>query len=113
MNIANHLEATGEPGYVHVSSITLGNLDLSEYIVRPGTAKAQQDPVLQRVPMRTYLLTGAPERDSVRRSQSIAFIGFKLRARSGQLEKDDIPKDLKLSETLSEDFQKMHTAGLE
>ncbi|KAH8318963.1 hypothetical protein KR067_000595 [Drosophila pandora] len=113
VNIANHLEATGEPGYVHVSSITLGNLDLNEYIVRPGTAKAQQDPVLQRVPMRTYLLTGAPERDSVRRSQSFAIIGFRLRARSGHLEKDDIPKDLKLSETLAEDFQRMHTAGLE
>lgn len=113
MNIANHLESTGEPGYVHVSSITLNNLDLNEYIVRPGTAKAQQDPVLQKVPMRTYLITGVPQRDSVRRSQSVAFIGFKVRGHSGQLEKENLPKDFKFSEVLTKDFQKMHTAGLE
>ncbi|XP_017108635.2 adenylyl cyclase X E-like isoform X1 [Drosophila bipectinata] len=110
VNIANHLEATGEPGYVHVSSITLSNLDLNEYIVRPGPVKAQQDPVIQSYPMRTYLLTGVPQRDSVRRSESVPIIGFKLRSRIEQPLKE---RDVKLSEELSEEFKKMQTAGLD
>lgn len=72
MEIASHLESTGEPGYVHVSSVTMQMLHFQGLEVQPGTMKAQQDPVIKRQSMKTYLITGIPARESVRRTIDFA-----------------------------------------
>ncbi|KPU73766.1 uncharacterized protein Dana_GF14210, isoform B [Drosophila ananassae] len=68
VEIASHLESTGESGYVHVSNATMRKLKFQGIKVKAGTAKAQQDPLLQKHSMKTYLLTGIPPRESVRRT---------------------------------------------
>ncbi|XP_065723990.2 adenylyl cyclase X E isoform X4 [Drosophila suzukii] len=66
VEIANRLEATGKPGFVHVSGRTLSNLNVADYTIHPGTEMAQMDPVLQKHPMSTFLLSAVVNRASVR-----------------------------------------------
>ncbi|KAH8276432.1 hypothetical protein KR018_011766, partial [Drosophila ironensis] len=79
VDIANRLESTGQAGYVHVSSKTLNNIDLNEYTVKPGPEKAQRDPVLQKLNMKTYLITGEAPRESIRASELICDFDIQLR----------------------------------
>ncbi|XP_054735475.1 adenylyl cyclase X E [Anastrepha obliqua] len=55
VDIANRLESTGEAGRVHVSGQTLQQLD-GELMYEEGTAKARDDPVLQKYQIRTFLI---------------------------------------------------------
>jgi len=66
VEIANRLEATGKPGFVHVSGRTLSNLNVADYTIHPGTEMAQMDPVLQKHPMSTFLLSAVVNRASDR-----------------------------------------------
>ncbi|KAH8349589.1 hypothetical protein KR084_002270 [Drosophila pseudotakahashii] len=55
VNIAIHLEMSGLPNLVHISSRTLSLLD-NHYIYEEGTETAKEDPLLQRDNINTYLI---------------------------------------------------------
>ncbi|XP_044315928.1 adenylyl cyclase X E-like isoform X2 [Drosophila rhopaloa] len=114
VDIASRLEATGKPGYVHVSGRTLSNLNTGDYIIMQGTEKAQKDPVLQKHPMSTYLLTSAEIRDSVkstakggqaRANLNIHTLGPNRNTHIGSLDS--------VSDELRGEFDKMPVGGLD
>ncbi|KAH8276433.1 hypothetical protein KR018_011763, partial [Drosophila ironensis] len=109
VEIANRLESTGQAGYVHVSSKTLNNLDLNEYTVKPGPEKAQRDPVLQELHMKTYLITGVAPRESVRASELICDFDIQLR----QTFIDDTCDNPTLSLQLKEKLRLTQVAGID
>ncbi|XP_017016138.2 adenylyl cyclase X E [Drosophila takahashii] len=55
VNIAIHLEMSGLPNLVHISSRTLSLLD-NHYVCEEGTETAKEDPLLQRDNISTYLI---------------------------------------------------------
>lgn len=112
MEIANHLESTGEPGYVHVSSRTLASLNLDDYTVIPGTIKAQEDPVLQKHPMSTYLITGAAQRDSYQQSRD-PHPASMLDIQSRPKQHSRSSKQLSTTEELQMEFRNMPVGGFE
>ncbi|KAH8250808.1 hypothetical protein KR038_003498, partial [Drosophila bunnanda] len=111
VDIANHLEATGKAGYVHVSGRTLINLTPSTYQVLPGTEDALNDPVLQKHPMRTYLLKGTPvwdpSRSFARTRVNQSAIDIKSRPVQGD------PGTNIMTDELREDFRKMPVGGFD
>ncbi|EDV50281.2 adenylyl cyclase X E [Drosophila erecta] len=56
VDITNRLEASGLPGLVHVSQMTLSMLD-EHYIFREGSEAAKSDPILQQAGIRTFLVS--------------------------------------------------------
>ncbi|KAH8419578.1 hypothetical protein KR222_006972, partial [Zaprionus bogoriensis] len=56
--IANKLESTGLPGYIHISGRTLSNLWNETYEILPGTQQAKEDPILLKYDVITYLIAG-------------------------------------------------------
>ncbi|XP_017154963.2 adenylyl cyclase X E-like isoform X5 [Drosophila miranda] len=68
VTIANHLEATGTPGFVHVSDSTLKELEPSEYTIIPGTDAALEDPVLGKNNITTFLISAQTSHHSPSRS---------------------------------------------
>ncbi|KAH8308454.1 hypothetical protein KR059_012990, partial [Drosophila kikkawai] len=111
VDIANHLEATGKAGYVHISGRTLSNLTPSMYTILPGTEEAQNDPVLQKHPMNTYLINGTssaiPSKRITyyRRQQSV--IDIKSRPVQGA------PETNTMADELREDFRNMPVGGFD
>ncbi|KAH8234021.1 hypothetical protein KR032_010953, partial [Drosophila birchii] len=111
VDIANRLEATGRAGYVHISGRTLGNLTPNTYRILPGTEDALNDPVLQKHPMSTYLITGSPSwmpsyrATRLRRYHSA--IDIKQRPVQGELGNNEVTKELQ------EDFRKMPVGGFD
>ncbi|KAH8276409.1 hypothetical protein KR018_005161, partial [Drosophila ironensis] len=102
VDIANLLESTGEPGYVHISSHTLVNLDIDNYTIKPGTARAQNDPVLQNRPMSTYLVTGGPPLESVEADkQKYASLNINSRPRQHSLNRQMNLNNIDLTKELS------------
>ncbi|XP_026834758.1 adenylyl cyclase X E [Drosophila erecta] len=113
VDIANRLEATGKPGYVHVSGRTLSSLNVSHYTIFPGTEVAQRDPVLQKHPMSTYLLTAAPSRNSVRPVDAVhSYADINIKA-LGASRKSPILKPTVMSDELREEFKKMPVGGVQ
>ncbi|KPU73763.1 uncharacterized protein Dana_GF14211, isoform B [Drosophila ananassae] len=112
VEIANHLESTGEPGYVHVSSRTLASLNLDDYTVIPGTIKAQEDPVLQKHPMSTYLITGAAQRDSYQQSRD-PHPASMLDIQSRPKQHSRSSKQLSTTEELQMEFRNMPVGGFD
>ncbi|KAH8276434.1 hypothetical protein KR018_011764, partial [Drosophila ironensis] len=112
VEIANRLESTGQAGYVHVSSKTLNNLDLNEYTVKPGPEKAQRDPVLQELNMKTYLITGVAPRESVRASELISDFDIQLRPTLTE-DTSIIIDNPTLSMQLKEKLRKAQVAGID
>nr|NP_620474.2 adenylyl cyclase X B [Drosophila melanogaster]AAF53227.3 adenylyl cyclase X B [Drosophila melanogaster] len=111
VDIANRLEATGKPGYVHVSGRTLSSLNVAEYTVFPGTEVAQSDPILQKQPMTTYLLTAAPSRNSVRSVDAVhSYAEIDINA-LGASRKSPILRPTLMSDELREEFKKMPVGG--
>ncbi|KAH8237288.1 hypothetical protein KR038_009329 [Drosophila bunnanda] len=110
VDIANQLEATGEPGSVHISGRTLSMLNASNYTILPGTKKAQEDPILQKNPMSTYLIAGSvysPQLPGlVTRTPSA--IDIRSRPVQGAVETSD-----SMSEELREEFRKMPVGGFD
>ncbi|XP_032311152.1 adenylyl cyclase X E isoform X2 [Drosophila ananassae] len=60
VTIANVLESTGVPGFVHISNVTLSNLDSPEYVVIAGPEKAVNHPLLQKYKIKTYIVESGP-----------------------------------------------------
>ncbi|KAH8389511.1 hypothetical protein KR200_008067, partial [Drosophila serrata] len=111
VDIANHLESTGKAGYVHISGRTLGNLTPSTYEILPGTEDALNDPVLQKHPMRTYLITGTPfwvpSRSSGRPRTHQSAIDIKSRPVQGD------PGTNIMTDELREEFRNMPVGGFD
>ncbi|XP_044570477.1 adenylyl cyclase X E isoform X3 [Drosophila ananassae] len=57
VDITNRLEVSGRPGMVHVSARTLRLLD-DQYLYEEGTEEANQDPILKKAMIHTYLISG-------------------------------------------------------
>nr|XP_017012684.2 adenylyl cyclase X E-like isoform X1 [Drosophila takahashii] len=113
VEIANRLEQTGKPGYVHVSGRTLSSLNAADYTILPGTEKARRDPVLQKHPMSTYLLTGEVNRDSVR-SVDLGSSFSELEIRTlGPTRKTQLLSPDAMSNELREEFSKMPVGGFQ
>ncbi|KAH8413312.1 hypothetical protein KR009_009971, partial [Drosophila setifemur] len=109
--IASHLESTGEPGCVHISGRTLSNLNAQEYSIMPGTAKAKEDPILQKSIMDTYLITGwlGRESDTVNINNYDSKFSFELKSRP--LEHSPSIGGQLLVDELREEFRKMPVVG--
>ncbi|XP_016963059.1 adenylyl cyclase X E-like [Drosophila biarmipes] len=113
VEIANRLEATGKPGYVHVSGRTLSSLNPADYKILPGTEKAQADPVLQKHPMSTYLLTGEVTRDSVRSVDIVSsYSDLDIRTIRPTRKTQIVSADA-MSNELREEFNKMPVGGFQ
>ncbi|XP_033235457.1 adenylyl cyclase X E-like isoform X5 [Drosophila pseudoobscura] len=105
VTIANHLESTGSPGFVHVSASTLNELEPSEYTIIPGTDAALEDPVLSKHNISTFLISTEPSPHSTKRTTQ----------RFESLSHMDIParpdlyrtKDHVINEELRHEFRKM------
>lgn len=111
VNIASRLEATGSPGYVHVSGRTLSSLNAEEYNIYPGTESAQKDPVLQKHPMSTYLLTAIPSLDSDKTISIVEGVPNLDLQTVGSNRKSQILKPNLLSHEMREEFRKMPVGG--
>ncbi|XP_034667573.1 adenylyl cyclase X E-like [Drosophila subobscura] len=57
VTIANRLESTGAPGFIHISGSTLNELDIDQYSIFSGTDEARADAFLQAHNITTHLLT--------------------------------------------------------
>ncbi|XP_043650639.1 adenylyl cyclase X E [Drosophila teissieri] len=111
VDIANRLESTGKAGYVHVSGRTLSSLNVAQYTVFPGTEAAQKDPILQKHPMSTYLLTAVPSRNSVRSVEAVhSYADIDINA-LGESRKSAILRPTLISNELREEFRKMPVGG--
>ncbi|KAH8282108.1 hypothetical protein KR054_005453 [Drosophila jambulina] len=111
VDIANHLEATGKAGFVHISSRTLGNLAPNKYKTLPGTEEALNDPVLQKHPMSTYLITGPPRWRTQRGTQyreNRSAIDIKSRPVQGEANQAN-----EMTEELQADFRNMPVGGFD
>ncbi|XP_002133012.2 adenylyl cyclase X E-like isoform X1 [Drosophila pseudoobscura] len=103
VTIANHLESTGTPGFVHVSASTLKELEPSEYTIIPGTDAALEDPVLGKNNITTFLISAqtshhSPSR-SLERIDSYADIDIYARP--------DIYRTKTINEELRQEFRMM------
>uniref|UniRef100_A0A6P4DYU6 adenylate cyclase n=1 Tax=Drosophila rhopaloa TaxID=1041015 RepID=A0A6P4DYU6_DRORH len=112
VDIASRLEATGKPGYVHVSGRTLSNLNTGDYIIMQGTEKAQKDPVLQKHPMSTYLLTSAVH-PNISKSIAVQTRSNLIFQTLGQNRKTQMGGSLSMQDKLREEFEKMPVGGLD
>ncbi|KAH8327774.1 hypothetical protein KR074_003546, partial [Drosophila pseudoananassae] len=112
VDIANHLESTGEPGFVHVSGRTLASLNADDYIVIPGTDKAQRDPVLQKHPMSTYLITGAAPSDSCRRTRQ-SHLASMLDIQTRPKYHSRSSKQMSTTDELQQEFRNMPVGGFD
>ncbi|XP_017065352.2 LOW QUALITY PROTEIN: adenylyl cyclase X E-like [Drosophila eugracilis] len=112
VDIANRLEATGKPGYVHVSGRTLSHLDPKDYTIFSGTEKAKLDPVLQKNPMSTYLLTAAPNRDSFKSLKEFRSYGSMEFKTLETERRTQVVADGSISEELRDGFDKMPVGGI-
>ncbi|XP_039494797.1 adenylyl cyclase X E isoform X1 [Drosophila santomea] len=110
VEIANHLESTGKPGYVHVSGRTLSMLNPSDYTILTGTQKARKDPVLQYIS--TYLLTGQVARESVISSIGGVLSGSFLEIRSIERIRSGRPSQSSMTDELREEFRNMPVGGI-
>ncbi|XP_070144846.1 adenylyl cyclase X E-like isoform X2 [Drosophila kikkawai] len=111
VDIANHLEATGKAGYVHISGRTLSNLTPSMYTILPGTEEAQNDPVLQKHPMNTYLITGTPSAIPSRRVTHYRWHQSAMDIKS-RPNIESWSSYNSVTEELREEFDKMPVGGL-
>ncbi|XP_034128894.1 adenylyl cyclase X E-like isoform X2 [Drosophila guanche] len=59
VTIANRLESTGAPGFIHISGRTLNELAINQYSIFSGTDEARADRFLQAHNITTHLLTAA------------------------------------------------------
>ncbi|XP_050740751.1 adenylyl cyclase X E-like isoform X2 [Drosophila biarmipes] len=110
VEIANRLEATGKPGFVHVSGRTLTNLNLADYTIHPGTEEAQMDPVLQKHPMSTFLLSAVVSRGSARPLKvETSFVEVDI-TKLGPAQ--DPASVASMFDELREEFSKMPVGGL-
>ncbi|KAH8253637.1 hypothetical protein KR032_006337, partial [Drosophila birchii] len=109
VDIANQLEVTGVPGSVHISGRTLSMLNASDYTISPGTQMAQENPILQKNLMRTYLIAGSSlshfsKKPATTRNQSV--IEIRRRPSPGDMSTSD-----SMPEELREEFRKMPVGG--
>ncbi|XP_016970905.1 adenylyl cyclase X E [Drosophila rhopaloa] len=109
VDIANRLEATGKPGFVHVSGRTLSNLKATDYVIMQSTEKAQNDPMLKA--MRTYLITGI-NRDSIRSMDGV-LSGASLEIKTIDKERPTMANRISMSEELRAEFRKMPVGGID
>lgn len=60
VTIASVLESTGVPGFVHISNVTLGNLDSPDYVFTNGPQKAVDHPLLKKYKIKTFIVESGP-----------------------------------------------------
>ncbi|XP_017012669.2 adenylyl cyclase X E isoform X1 [Drosophila takahashii] len=63
VTIANVLESTGVPGFVHISGSTLNNLSQHRYVIKDGPEMARNHPLLRRYRIRTYIIRDDLKKD--------------------------------------------------
>ncbi|EDV58757.1 adenylyl cyclase X E [Drosophila erecta] len=56
VTIANVLESTGVPGFVHISSATLNYLNVNRFAIEDGPETAREHPLLQKYRVGTYII---------------------------------------------------------
>jgi len=111
VEIASRLEATGRPGFVHVSGRTLSNLNPSDYIIMSGTETARNDPMLES--MSTYLLTDQVNRNSVAFTLEGVLSASSLDIKPVETVRSQRTSHMSMNEELREDFRNMPVGGFE
>ncbi|XP_037709263.1 adenylyl cyclase X E-like isoform X2 [Drosophila subpulchrella] len=111
VEIASHLEATGRPGFVHVSGRTLSNLNIANYTIMSGSEKARNDPLLSS--MSTYLITGHLSRSSVASTMEEVLSGSSLDIRPVETVRSNRVSRISLTEELREEFRNMPVGGFD
>ncbi|XP_044250922.1 adenylyl cyclase X E-like isoform X1 [Drosophila takahashii] len=111
VEIANRLESTGRPGYVHVSGRTLSNLNVSNYVIMSGPEKARNDPMLQS--MSTYLITGQVNRTSVASTMEGVLSGSSLDIKPVESVRSRRASGVSMTEELREEFRNMPVGGFD
>ncbi|XP_016964662.1 adenylyl cyclase X E-like isoform X4 [Drosophila biarmipes] len=111
VEIANRLESTGRPGFVHVSGRTLSNLNPSDYTIMSGTEAAQSDPLLES--MSTYLLTDHVYRNSVGSTIEGVLSATSLDIKPVESVRMHPPARLSMTKELHEEFQNMPVGGFD
>ncbi|XP_033248943.1 adenylyl cyclase X E-like isoform X2 [Drosophila miranda] len=105
VTIANHLESTGSPGFVHVSASTLNELEPSEYTIIPGTDAALEDPVLSKHNISTFQISTEPSPRFTKRTTQ----RFESQSHMDIPARPDLyrTKDHVINEELRHEFRKM------
>lgn len=104
--IANRLEGTGLPGHIHVSERTISLILDHMYQLLPCTEKANNDPVLIKHGIATYLIAATDTPDSFYDSSSegLESVSFTL---SMQMSARSELNESRISLELRNEFQKM------
>ncbi|XP_017065346.2 adenylyl cyclase X E [Drosophila eugracilis] len=110
VEVANHLESTGKPGYVHVSGRTLNKLNPEEYSIIPGTQKAKDDPLLAG--MSTYLLTAETKRNSYQSVEGVVS-GSSIDIRPINTVRSTRGSHTSMTEQLRQEFRNMPVGGID
>ncbi|XP_033249344.1 adenylyl cyclase X E-like isoform X6 [Drosophila miranda] len=115
VTIANLLESTGAPGFVHISGRTLSQLDADLYTIYPGTESALAEPFLREKNIRTYLLTGDVNMDpDTYRLDSWGSLSVSALDISERPEfHTHIGTDNSINDELREEFKNMPVSGVE
>ncbi|EDW35177.1 GL24731 [Drosophila persimilis] len=115
VTIANLLESTGAPGFVHISGRTLSQLDADQYTILPGTESALAEPFLREKNIRTYLLTGEVNMDpDTYRLDSWGSLSVSALDISERPEfHTHIGTDDSINDELREEFKNMPVSGVE
>ncbi|XP_037708960.1 adenylyl cyclase X E-like isoform X1 [Drosophila subpulchrella] len=111
VEIASRLEATGRPGFVHVSGRTLSNLNPSDYTIMSGTETARNDPMLES--MSTYLLTDRVNRKSVVSTLEGVLSASSLDFKPVETVRSQRTSHMSMNEELREDFRNMPVGGFD
>ncbi|XP_044250956.1 adenylyl cyclase X E-like [Drosophila takahashii] len=111
VEIANRLESTGRPGYVHVSGRTLSNLNPSDYKIMSGTEKARNDPVLES--MSTYLLTRQEIQSSLDSSAAGVVSSESLDIKPVESVRTHRSTRVSMTRELREEFRNMPVGGFD
>ncbi|XP_052853494.1 adenylyl cyclase X E-like isoform X1 [Drosophila gunungcola] len=111
VEIANRLEATGKPAFVHISGRTLSNLNAADYVIMQSTEMAKTDPLLKS--MSTYLITGVATRDYVRNTMDPVLSGSNLDIKMIDKERPSMASRRSMSDELREEFRKMPVESLD
>jgi len=99
--IANKLESTGRPGYLHISEKTLTQMFNHSYDILPGTEEAREDPYLRHNNIQTFLIAAVENDDSIDRLEMP--ITFRITKPS---DIDNESKD-RIKEELRKEFEQM------
>ncbi|XP_070133270.1 adenylyl cyclase X E isoform X2 [Drosophila bipectinata] len=110
VTIANVLESTGVPGFVHISGATLSNLDLPDYVIIDGPERAVDHPLLKKYKIKTYIVESGPSSressDSFDYGRTLSVISITSRP-FHHTRQEDANLDAIFNAELNEEFRKM------